>query len=189
MAIICPHLSLVCLWFSSNSQGWCLLGAANGREKLRPMKWLRPLLIKVWESVLTACLSVLLHASVGWSYQLSVCSVSTGEKGEKQVMKEEIDENNERQKEKETGLEIRASWCERASMYISGVPLLVDIASSSSLIRVQQVLMICCLGDCVTQFLNILGWKFRLHWTELVQLSRCQNESCDMSRKGSLCFL
>lgn len=86
-----------------------MLGAANGREKLRPMKWLRPLLIKVWESVLTACLSVLLHASVGWSYQLSVCSVSTGEKGKKQVMKEEIDENNERQKEKETGLEIRAS--------------------------------------------------------------------------------
>lgn len=41
--------------------------------------------------------------------ELSVCSVSTGEKGKKQVMKEEIDENNERQKEKETGLEIRAS--------------------------------------------------------------------------------
>lgn len=47
---------------------------------------------------------------MGGSYQLSICSVSIGEKGKERIMKEEIDENGERQREKkEKGLEMKES--------------------------------------------------------------------------------
>lgn len=66
---------------------------------MEALKGLRSVLIKVGKSVWTL-VCVCLHVSVGGSYQLSICSVSIGEGGKTRVMKEEIDENGERQQEK-----------------------------------------------------------------------------------------